>query len=83
MDNILLVVNLARNHIVKPSEFSTLAYIHKKRIERAQYLIITTDFPLSEVAAETGFKSQTYFPRTFKEITGQTPTQYKKINSVV
>jgi len=60
-----------------------LAYIQKKRIERAQYLIITTDLALSEIALETGFDSLSYFSRIFKNITGQTPTQYKKINSVV
>ncbi|MBE9462708.1 helix-turn-helix domain-containing protein [Dyadobacter subterraneus] len=60
-----------------------LAYIQKKRIERAQYLIITTQLSLSEIAVETGFESLSYFSRTFKDITGQTPTQYKKINNVV
>jgi len=60
-----------------------LVYIQKKRIERAQYLIIATNLTLSEIATETGFDSLSYFSRTFKNITGQTPTEYKKINSVV
>lgn len=60
-----------------------LAYIQKKRIEKAQYLIITTDQSFSEIADKIGFESLSYFSRTFKEITGQTPTQYKKINSLI
>lgn len=61
-----------------------LSYIQKRRIERAQYLMITTDLPLSEIAAETGFESSSYFSRIFSQVTGgQTPTTYKKINGIV
>jgi len=59
-----------------------LAYIQKKRIERAQYLIITTDLPFSEIAYTTGFESLSYFSRIFKKITGHTPTQYQNLNNV-
>lgn len=58
-----------------------LTYVQKKRIERAQYLIITTNLSLSDIAMESGFESLSYFSRSFKEVTGQTPTQYKKINN--
>jgi AraC-like DNA-binding protein len=54
-----------------------LTYIQHKRIERAQFLILTSDFPLSIIATETGFESLSYFNRTFKKITGKTPGSYK------
>ncbi|WP_313981878.1 AraC family transcriptional regulator [Xanthocytophaga flavus] len=54
-----------------------LPYIQQKRIERAQFLLITTDFPFSEIAAETGFETVPYFYRIFKKITYQTPGEYK------
>ena len=38
-----------------------LQFINQKRIERAQFLILTTNFTFSEVAAETGFESLSYF----------------------
>ncbi|MCE7040476.1 AraC family transcriptional regulator [Dyadobacter sp. CY312] len=60
-----------------------LAYIQKKRVERAQYLILTTELPLSEIAADTGFESLSYFSRIFKNIAGQTPSRYKTNNSIV
>ncbi len=56
------------------------AYIQLKRVERAQFLMITTDLTFKEIAAETGFESLAYFSRTFKKITGQTPSMYKKNN---
>ncbi|WP_314519169.1 AraC family transcriptional regulator [Xanthocytophaga agilis] len=54
-----------------------LSYIQQKRIERAQFLLITTDFPFSEIAAETGFETISYFYRIFKKNTCQTPGEYK------
>jgi AraC family transcriptional regulator len=60
-----------------------LPYIQKKRVERAQYLILTTELPLSEIASDTGFESLSYFSRIFKSVSGQTPTHYKTNNSIV
>ncbi|GAA4332252.1 hypothetical protein GCM10023149_38420 [Mucilaginibacter gynuensis] len=60
-----------------------LAYIQSKRIERAQLLLITTNMPFYEIAAETGFESLSYFSRVFKNITGQSPGGYKKDNLMV
>ncbi len=54
-----------------------MAYIHEKRIERAQYLITTTDMSYDEIAIQTGFEAVPYFFRIFKAITGITPSQYR------
>ncbi|WP_159471439.1 AraC family transcriptional regulator [Dyadobacter sp. 3J3] len=55
-----------------------LSYIQQKRVEKAQFLIITTDLSLSQIASDTGFESLSYFSRIFKNITGQTPGSYGK-----
>ncbi|HEY0611972.1 MAG TPA: helix-turn-helix transcriptional regulator, partial [Chitinophaga sp.] len=55
-----------------------LSYIQLKRVERAQSLLVNTDLPLAEIAAETGFENLSYFTRIFKEKAGQTPGEYKK-----
>lgn len=57
-----------------------LAYIQLKRIERAQFLMITTDLTFKEIAIEAGFESLAYFCRMFKRETGQTPSMYRKNN---
>ena len=57
-----------------------LAYIHGKRIEKAQYLMITTDLSFTAIAEETGFDNLPYFARIFKKITSLTPGQYRKQN---
>lgn len=57
---------------------SPIDYIHEKKIERAQYLIVTTQLPLVQIAELTGFQNTSYFSKIFKKITGIAPGQYKK-----
>ncbi|QJB39027.1 helix-turn-helix transcriptional regulator [Chitinophaga oryzae] len=53
-------------------------YIHEKRIERAQHLMLTTRMTFTEIAAQTGFDNVFYFSKIFKKITGESPGAYKK-----
>lgn len=48
------------------------------RITAAKMLLLTTNMPMGEIAAECGFSSQTYFGYKFKEVTQITPLQYRK-----
>ena len=57
-----------------------LTYIQTKRIERAQYLIATTNLPYAEIASQTGFDNLSHFSRVFKKITQLTPGTYRKKN---
>ncbi|MGM9475549.1 helix-turn-helix domain-containing protein [Pedobacter sp. GSP4] len=54
------------------------AYIHQKRIERAQYLLATSRLSYSEIAVQTGFETLSYFSTSFKKLTGMSPRAYKK-----
>ncbi|RYZ85589.1 MAG: AraC family transcriptional regulator [Proteobacteria bacterium] len=84
---------LANNANLQPDYFSRLffqstgdrpiSYIHEKRIERAQYLIATTNLSYSQIAEETGFTSLPYFSKIFKKVTSLTPDVYKKKNESI
>jgi len=84
----LTVAELAQRANQHPDYFSRqflqytgerpLHYIHEKRIERAQYLIATTNMPYVDIAQGTGFDSLPHFSRIFKKVTGTTPHNYRR-----
>lgn len=55
-----------------------LTYILQKRIERSQFLLSTSKLSLSDIALEAGFDSLSYFSKSFKKITGQSPSAYQR-----
>lgn len=55
-------------------------YLHDRRIERAQYLILRTHLSFEEIAYETGFESIPHFFKIFKRKTSLTPDQFRKMN---
>ena len=52
--------------------------LNKKKVERAQLLLCTTDMPVKEVAYRIGFNDQSYFIRMYRKVTGTTPQEYRK-----
>lgn len=58
-----------------------LNYTHEKKIERAQYLIATTDKTFLEIALDTGFSNLPHFSKIFKQIVSLTPGEYRHQNS--
>lgn len=55
-------------------------YITQLRVEEAMKLLTTTKRAVTEIAAEAGFHDYFYFLKTFKKITGKTPSQYREEN---
>lgn len=54
-------------------------YIKHLRIERAQALLKDTDMSVIEISETVGFAYPRYFSSVFKEVTGYTPTAFKKM----
>lgn len=53
-------------------------YIKHLRIERAQALLRDTDLSINEISYTVGFTYPRYFSSVFKDVTGCTPTEYKR-----
>lgn len=49
-------------------------YLLTRRIERAAALLRDTDLPIIEIAFQTGWNSLGTFGRTFRDITGESPS---------
>lgn len=56
-------------------------YIAECRIQKAKEYLENSALPVSRIAAEVGYNSFSYFSKTFRELTGCTPNEYRmKIN---
>lgn len=82
---------LARTAHVSPRHFSRSfrrtfsesphQYLLTRRIERAQYLLRTTDLRVAEVCLAVGFTSVGSFTTTFRRRVGVSPTAYRRDNA--
>ncbi len=52
-------------------------WIRKKKLERAAFLLETSDKNIEEIAEASGFMSAAHFARLFKEQYAKTPTAYR------
>ena len=66
------------NKIKALTGLSTSIYIRSIRLKKAKILLETTDFNVTEVAFEVGFKSPNYFSTAFMKEFGVSPSGMKK-----
>lgn len=52
-------------------------YITRTKIQRAQMMLTTTDMSISDIGAMFSFCSASHFTRVFRQMTGQTPAEYR------
>lgn len=60
---------------------SPLRYLQQVRIEAAKRLLITTDNSVNSIAVNTGFADPLYFSRLFKENTGVSPSEFRRLHN--
>ena len=56
------------------------AYMKEYRIQKAKKLLIGTNLKLYEIARQIGYGDPKHFSKVFREITGQLPAEYRKMN---
>src|ERR687885_2783056 len=52
-------------------------YLQRRRVERAMFLLRETDRSVTDICFDVGFTSLGTFSRTFREIVGETPSDYR------
>jgi AraC family transcriptional regulator len=53
-------------------------FLIRRRIERAQQLMLSTTMPLCDIAAECGLADQAHLSRLFRKAVGETPAAWRK-----
>ena len=55
-----------------------MKYLTGLRMNRAEELLRSTDWPVKRISEECGFNDPFYFIKAFKKFAGQTPSTYRK-----
>jgi len=67
------------SHLFKEQmNLTPIEYLTEVRINHAKKLLKTNKITWQQIAFETGFSSENYFARTFKNKTGKTPKQFQE-----
>ena len=53
-------------------------YLQRRRVERGMFLLRQTDRDVTEICLDVGFNSLGTFSRSFRDIVGESPTDYRK-----
>jgi AraC family transcriptional regulator len=84
----LLLKDLAAAVFLSPFHFARMfkdstghpphAFVRQRRIARACELLAGSQSPISEVARQTGFRTQSHFTGVFRRQVGLTPHRYRQ-----
>ncbi len=84
VDEMAKRLNISRTylHRIYKKEFGISAKedVISARIEKAKDLLISTDTPVNEVSYHCGYSEPNHFMRQFRERTGITAAEYRKLN---
>ncbi|MDW7656125.1 MAG: helix-turn-helix transcriptional regulator [Bacillota bacterium] len=87
LPEIAAAVNLSPYHFhrlfTQAVTMTPLTYLTRVRIERARELLLTTQMPVSEIAAACGFENPSYFSRIFRTNTGQPPGLFRQHRQIL
>lgn len=61
------------------TSLSPCRWLRAERIRNARELLVDTDMVMSQIALDVGFESRCHFHRTFRQLTGVSPEQYRQM----
>jgi AraC family transcriptional regulator len=82
LNHLASIACLSRFHFARTFKVATgqspHRYVSAKRLERAKVLLARRDQSLVNIALALNFSCQANFTRAFRQVTGQTPGQYRR-----
>lgn len=82
VDQLAVVACVTKSYLIRlftaVLRVSPIRYVNRKKVERAQLMLITEPIPVKEIAFSLGFDDYSYFIRLFRKTTGLTPNDYRR-----
>ena len=82
LDDLANHFHLSKFHLAREFSrtfsLSPIAYLEKRRIREARYLLSATEFSMTDIASTLGFCSSSYFSQRFKASMGMSPLEFRK-----
>lgn len=84
VEQLAKICNFHPNYFIKFFKIHTgippIQYINRVRLEKAKELVMHKEINISEIANMIGFNDLCHFSKSFKNYTGFSPLEYRKIN---
>ncbi len=85
LDDVSALMHLDKSHFCRifkeALNTSFVKYLNFVRITKAQKLLLRTNKTITEISAETGFSSPSYFAEAFKQVNFCSPVVYRKMKN--
>lgn len=82
LDSLSAYVSMSKRHLARVfrenTGLSIMEYLQKLRIEKACYLLVTTDQKPGDIAAMVGYGDYHHFSGVFRKYTGMTCREYRR-----
>jgi AraC family L-rhamnose operon transcriptional activator RhaR len=82
LDELGAVAQLQRSHFVRrfrrATGLSPIAYIARRRAEKAAVLLLTTELPIAEIGRRVGWEDPNYFARRFRQAFHTSAREYRE-----
>lgn len=82
LDDLAKASNMSKYHFShsfrKLFGCTPVEYINQYRMERAQGLLISTNYPISLIANQVGINDRSYFAKLFQKYSGYPPKEFQK-----
>ena len=72
-------------HLLYKKVFGTTCNrdVISSRIEQAQHYLSYSEMTVEEIAFECGYRTTVHFSRQFKQMTGTTPTKWRRSGAMI
>ena len=83
LDDLARRAGMSRFHFARAFRAETgqapMAWLRAQRVEEARALLLTTALPLRAIARKVGFPDEFHLSRVFRRVSGQNPTQVRRL----